>query len=98
MIMLSQFLNPPARGPQIRFPPPFHYQVPRSFSSPTLELPPFDSRKSFVMRSYKISLVSPLECAVAKSRFYNSFRIRSYKKHQGGGGVAVRSEERRVGK
>src|SRR6266700_2469967 len=90
MIMLSQLGNPSARGPQICFFLPFYCQVPKSFSPSTLELPLFDYRKSFVMRSYRISPVTPLECAVAKSRFYNFFRMRSYKKNQGGGGVAVR--------
>src|SRR5205823_1349246 len=90
MITLSHVANASAQGVQVRCFVPSHLQVCNLSSSSTLHPQLFDSRKSFIMRSYKISPVTPLECADPKTPRRNSFRMRSYKKSQGGGGVPVR--------
>src|SRR5207248_5673723 len=76
MITLSHVANPSARGVQVRCFVPSHLQVCNLSSSSTLDPQLFDSRKSFIMRSYKISPVTPLECAVTKkARGEGVFRL-----------------------
>ncbi len=55
MITLSHVANPSARGVQVRCFVPSHLQVCNLSSSSTLDPQLFDSRKSFIMRSYKKS-------------------------------------------
>src|SRR5205823_6962859 len=87
MITLSHVANASAQGVQVRCFVPSHLQVCNLSSSSTLHPQLFDSRKSFIMRSYKISPVTPLECADPKTPRRNSFRMRSYKKARGEGYV-----------
>src|SRR5881398_1892119 len=96
MITLSHVANPSARGVQVRCFVPSHLQVCNLSSSSTLDPQLFDSRKSFIMRSYKISPVTPLECADPKTPRRNSFRMRSYKKSQGGRGTPFRVQTGRI--
>src|SRR5437016_1815703 len=98
MITLSHVANASAQGVQVRCFVPSHLQVCNLSSSSTLDPQLFDSRKSFIMRSYKISPVTPLECAVTKKargrgtsfRFSNfNFRVSKFE-----GGRRLRSYRR----